>query len=1009
MKIRLFGPFVVYVENAPLSPLRTRKGGWLLALLILRHPGPVEREWLAATLWPDSDPPVALKNLRDSLYDLRKALGEQAKRLQSPTSSTLTFDLIGAEVDLLTFDAHAESRDAAALDLAVRLYSGSLLEGCEEAWVLPERERRQQMCLDALEALAEIESKKGRATQAAHHLRNCVLLDPLRETAQRALMGVLASAGDYAGAGQVYRTFRLRLHEELQVSPAAETTALYEQIRLRARQVAAPMPTTSVSRKSTWPSGRSEAQADPKPSHNLPQPVTSFVGREREIKEVRTLLERVSLLTLIGAGGSGKTRLALQIAGELHETFPDGVWLVEFASLSDPLLVTQALASIFAVREQPGIPLIQTLIKTIASRRLLLVLDNCEHLLAPCGRLVSGLLRSCPYIRVLATSRERLGIAGEQTYRVPSLALPDRKPPLTVVNLDQVEAVRLFVDRACLSRSDFVLNAHNAPAVASLCHRLDGIPLALELAAARVRSLSVEDIVARLEGQFDLLTGGDRSALPRHQTLRALIDWSYELLSPQERLLLQRLSVFPGGWTLEAAEGVGAGRPLEEREILELLTSLVDKSLVLAEERDGSVRYRMFDTLRQYATEKLQASGEAEVVLVRRRDWYLSFAQEADAAQRVGRDQEKWLNRLETEHDNLRAALAWSGQDREGAQTGLLLAAALWRFWMVRGYGNEGWGHLKRALEREGAQERTVARSKALAAAGNLADNQGSYDAARTLYLQSVAIHQELAESSQEPQHKYAVASLFYQLGQIAVKHGDFVTAQQMFQESQAVYAELLQRCREAGDKRALANALVGPGHVAAKLGDYAAARALLEENLSLRRELAVRQGIADALISLGFVAIQEGDYAAVRRYYLESLAIKQELGDRRGVGLAYHELGEVAYRHGDYAAAGTFYGTGLPIFGELGDKQHVALCLEGMASVHLAQGEVRLAVRQWGSAAALRESISTPMAHNMRTEFDAQMQKARQTLDEEEFARVWAEGHALTWEQAVLLERSVG
>ncbi|HLK55620.1 MAG TPA: BTAD domain-containing putative transcriptional regulator [Chthonomonadaceae bacterium] len=1009
MTIRLFGPFAVYVENAPLPALRTRKGAWLLALLILRHPRPVERAWLAATLWPDSDPTVSLKNMRDSLYDLRKALGEEAKRLYSPTHATLAFDLVGAEVDLLTFDANAGSGDAAALDRAVSLYCGSLLEGCDEAWVLPERDRRLQMCLDALEALAEIESKNGMMAQAAHYLRNCVGLDPLRETAQRALMSALASAGDYAGAGQVYREFRLRLHEELQTSPAAETTALYEQIRLHARQAAAPTKPAFVPREPTSSAGQSPAYADSEASHNLPQSVTSFIGREREIEAVRMLLERVRLLTLIGAGGSGKTRLALQIAEELYGAFPDGVWLVELASLSDPLLVTQALASIFAVREAPGIPLLQTLIKRIASRHLLLVLDNCEHLLAACGQLVSALLRSCPRVWVLATSRERLGIAGEQTYRVPSLALPDLKSPLTVAGLDHVEAVRLFVDRARLSRSDFVLSAHNAPTVATLCHRLDGIPLALELAAARVRSLSVEDIVARLESRFDLLTGGDRTALPRHQTLRALIDWSYDLLTPQERLLLQRLSVFPGGWTLEAAEGVGAGMPLEERDILELLTSLVDKSLVLAEEREGSVRYRMFDTIRQYAAEKLHASGEAEAVFVRRRGWYLAFAQEASEAQRVGQDQGKWLNRLETEHDNLRAALTWSGSDGEGAAAGLLLAAALWRFWMVRGYGNEGWGHLRRALEREGAQERTEARSKALAAAGNMADNQGDYEAARSLYLQSITILQALAERSQEPEYQYSVASLFHHLGNLAVIQGDATTARQMFEEGQAVYAELLQRYREAGEKRALADALVGPGRVAADLGDYAAARAFHEENLALRRELADRRGIGNALISLGGVARLEGDYAAVRRYYSESIAIKQELGDRRGVALAYYELGEVAYRHGDYTASRTFYGTGLSLFGELGDKQHVALCLEGVAGVLLAQGEAGQAVRQWGSAAALRDTISTPMWHNRRIEFDEQIHKARLALSEEDFAQAWEEGQTLTWEQAALLAKTAG
>jgi predicted ATPase len=429
-------------------------------------------------------------------------------------------------------------------------------------------------------------------------------------------------------------------------------------------------------------------------AHNLPRQLTSFIGREREMGEVKEFLATTRLLTLTGSGGCGKTRLALQVAADLLEAYADGVWLVELAALADPTLVPQTVASALGVREQPVRPLTETLVDYLQPKVLLLILDNCEHLLTASAQLANALLRSCPRLRMLASSRQGLGIAGERTYRVPSLSLPQPRPLPPVERLTDYEAVRLFVERAVFTQPSFAITDQNAPAVAQVCERLDGIPLAIELAAARVKALPVEKLNERLDDMFRLLTGGSRTALPRQQTLRALIDWSYDLLSEPERALLRRLSAFAGGWTLEAAEAVGVGEGVEEWEVLDLLTSLVEKSLVLYEEREGEGRYRLLETVRQYARDRLLESEEGEAVRTRHLEFFLHWAEQGPG-----------LERLETEHDNLRAALAWSGAQRQG-DVGLRLGGAMGGFWHVRGYWTEGRERLAGVLALLGAEAR---------------------------------------------------------------------------------------------------------------------------------------------------------------------------------------------------------------------------------------------------------------------------------------------------------------
>jgi predicted ATPase/class 3 adenylate cyclase/Tfp pilus assembly protein PilF len=687
--------------------------------------------------------------------------------------------------------------------------------------------------------------------------------------------------------------------------------------------------------------------------NNLPTQPTSFIGREREMAEIKRLLASTNLLTLTGAGGNGKTRLALQVAADLLEEYPDGVWLVDLAALVDPALVPQALASALGVREHTGRSLSETLAEYLKPRKALIVLDNCEHVLEGCLPLVALLLRACPGVKVLATSREALNVPGEASWTVAPLSAPDPKrlPEAgsdLVPTLSRFEGIRLFVERAALGKSDFALTERNAAALAQICHRLDGIPLAIELAAARVKVMSVEQIATRLDDRFRLLTGGSRMLLPRHQTLRAAMDWSYDLLEEGERVLLRRLSVFAGGWVLEAAEAVCGGEGVEEWEVLELQAHLVEKSLVTVEESPaGETHYRMLGTVRQYARDRLVEAGEATGVRDRHRDWFLDLAERGGSELR-GPDQAVWLERLEQEHDNLRAALEWSQADAGGAEAGLQLAGALYRFWHVRGYLTEGRQWLEGALTAS-TDVAALPRAKALHGAGYLAWAQA-----------------------------------------------DVVRARSLLEECLAMY-------RELGDKRGLARALNSSGLVPFEQGDLERAAALWEQGLSVAREIEARDLIATLLNNLGEIARIRGDYGQARALYEEALGNEVQ-GSTQGRSIRLFNLGFVACAQGDYEAARSFFTQGLVISRQLGDRVSIASCLEGFAGVYAMNGEPERAARLLGAGEALRKVANSPVQAGDRDEYDRFVAAARSALGEEAFAAALVEGHALSLEEAIEL-----
>src|SRR6266540_1434280 len=490
--------------------------------------------------------------------------------------------------------------------------------------------------------------------------------------------------------------------------------------------------------------------------NNLPIQVTSFVGREKEIGEVKQLLSTARLLTLTGSGGTGKTRLSLHVAAEVLDTFKNGVWFIELAPLSDPALVPFNIASALGLREEPGRPLITTLMDWLRDKELLLILDNCEHLIEACAKFADEVLHASHATRILTTSREALGIAGESIYHVPSLQTPNPEEKIKIEQFEQYAAVRLFIDRATQSLSTFRVTNANAPAVAQICYRLDGIPLAIELAAARVKALSVEKIAERLDDRFRLLTGGSRTALPRQRTLQATIDWSYNLLSEDECVLLRQLSVFAGGWTLEAAEQVCGSDDLQSDQILDLLLRLVDKSLVVAEMESTDARYHMLETIRQYAQAKLDEAGESNVARDRYLAYFRALAEEAKPHLR-SKEQLVWLDRLETELDNVRAALTWAlqgGSAEAGLDLATDLAGSMGLFWFYRGHIREGREFFEQLLVKPQAADRIQALAKGHLSAASLAfplDRPAAYhhaEQSESLWLQlGPASNVDLAEA----------------------------------------------------------------------------------------------------------------------------------------------------------------------------------------------------------------------------------------------------------------------
>jgi predicted ATPase/class 3 adenylate cyclase/DNA-binding CsgD family transcriptional regulator len=776
--------------------------------------------------------------------------------------------------------------------------------------------------------------------------------------------------------------------------------------------------------------------------NNLPAQPTVLIGREKEVSAVERLLHRedVRLVTLTGPGGIGKTRMALQVAAELSDRFPDGVYFVNLAPINDPELVVSLIAQSLLVKEIAGQPLLDILKAYLREKHLLLLLDNFEQVVSAAVQ-VADLLATCPKLKMMVTSRMALRVQAEQEFAVPPLALPDPKHLPDLVALSQYEAVALFIARAQAVKPDFQVTNASAPTIAHICVRLDGLPLAIELAAARIKLMPPQALLARLGQRLAVLTSGARDAPARQQTLRNTIEWSYQLLDAEEQRLFRRVSVFVDGCILEAIEAICAtlDADTEVGQVLEGVASLIDKSLLQQmEEEEGEPRLTMLETIREYGLEVLAASGEMEATQKAHADYYLRLVEEAEP-ELAGPQQAMWLERFEREYGNLRAALRWSlqrGELGQGIEVTLRLAGALRRFWEVRGHWSEGWSFLERALAKSKETAMPV-QVKALKAAAHLAHVQGDIDQAEALSEECLARCRKLGDT-------VGIAFSLRLLGLIAISRCNFVVAYSRTKESLALY-------REVGDKEGTAWSLNNLGSIVGNQGDYTRAISLKEEALSLFEELGNIEGIAFSHSSLAWVFfISEGDPAKVRMLLEKGLALCREVGHKDGTILALRLLGEVflqqgdtvkacmlleeslalsreiGFRHGtaesllllgrvealegDYAAARAFYEDCLVIGREVGDNLSIAFYLEGWAYLVAMQGDPVWAARLWGVAEALREAMGTPLSPVDRTAYERAVAAVHTLLGEKTFVAAWEEGRSMTAEQALAAQgRTLG
>jgi predicted ATPase/DNA-binding SARP family transcriptional activator len=1057
LKLFLLGPLRVEYEAKPVEIQRRTTLALLVYLAVTGESH--RRDTLATLLWPESSQSSARAALRRDLSILNRTLNEEWMVVDRETAGIRRGPGFWLDVEqfqqlLAKCRTHNHlphdvcSNCLSPLTEAASLYRDDFLAGFTlsdnpefDEWQFFQTESLRQALASALERLVHGHGAQGDAGRelAIRYARRWLTLDPLHEPAHQILMQLYASAGQRAAALRQYQECVRLLEEELGLLPSGETTELYQAIKTR--QVLS-TPATSVGGPQMGeerPGDFPLATPPDIPPNNLPAQTTAFIGRVAELAAVRARLSRseVRLLTLTGPGGAGKTRLGLQVAAEILDDFPDGVLFVDLAPIRDLMLVGEVIAETLGVRDSGDRSTRERLRAYLKDKQLLLLLDNFEHLL-PAAPLVTDLLTAAPKLKVMVTSRALLRLHGEWGYPVPPLSLPelDNLPPIE--RLVEYEAVQLFSERARAVRTDFAVTAENAPAVAEICARVDGLPLAIELAAVRVRVLPLGKILSELSNRLGFLTGGARDWPARQRTLRDTINWSYDLLEAEEQTLLERLSVFSGGCSLEAVQAVGDIS--DEMGVLKVVESLVDYNLLKQSEVRGEPRFGMLDTIREYALERLATRGKDEEYTVRQRHahFYLALAEEAELNV-YSTEQVVWLNRLEMEHDNLRVAMAWSID--HAIDIGLRLAGALGRFWHFRGHHGEGQDWLAKALAKsksEGANldslrakaldrasylaffmgdlEHAIAWSEksvtkwralgdplglahALCGVGAIVNAQGDAAGARGLLEESIALFRQLDD------RPGLVRALFWH-GHVTYRQRDFVSARASAQEA-------IELGWEVGNISNIAGSTDTLGLIAFHEGDYATAQSLLEESLRLMRQVEDKPGIAIMLDLLGGIAYTQGDYEEAKSRVEESQPTWQELGSKLDVAWPLYFLGYVALRQGHVQQAKALFTDSLVLYQELDAKQEMARCLAGLAELAGAEGRPERAVRLCGATHVALQSLSTHLEttdrdHQERipatsqAEFERNLTALRVELSDEAFSAAWAEGQAMTLEQAV-------
>ena len=946
LELFLLGSYQIKLDHQPITGIKTDKARALLAYLAEERKRSHRRQVLAGLLWPDFPESSARESLRHALANLRQVLGDE----HNPNpfilvdGDTLQFNpLSDFWLDVAVFEGLAastsdiSSSSGATLEIlesAIFLYHGSFLEGFTlkdspdfDNWTYVLRERYQGIASTILEKLANGYEQSKAFEKAIGYTKHRLELEPWQEEAYCKLMKLLALSGQCLAAMLQFEVCKRSLKDELGIEPSAKTIQLYESIR--DGKIAA-------------------AQLEKARLHNLPAPLTSFIGREKEIEQVKALLvgsksdsrsyPSTRLVTLTGAGGTGKTRLALEVAGRVLGIFPDGIWLVELGPLTDPAIVTQNVANVLGMQLASNPQALSFLEDYLQNKYLLLLLDNCEHLIEACARLAYSLLKACPRLVILATSREALGIEGETFYSVPPLAFPDANELPSPGKQEEYAAIRLFVERAEAVSPSFQINAENTPAIIKICQRLDGIPLAIELAAARVKILHVGEIAERLDNRFKLLIGGSRAALPRYQTLRASIEWSYELLSPAERALLQRLSVFAGNWVLEAAECVGCGEGIDSCDVLDLLSQLVNKSLVSIVEGNGTeTRYRMLETIRQFAHEKLVESSNEKQACLHHLEYYRDLTEELEskmhgACQVVTRDC------LEAELDNIRLALRWCLEYRRGVnwnpEPGLCLASALNDYWYFCGRLAEGFQWLEQLLAAEVEQrnggsltpERAKWRAKALQVAGNLAIYLRENDKALEFSEESRDLFLELGS---EGRRGYALA--LENLAWLGVNGNCKYQVRELIEECIAIF-------KEVGDEIQEAECHMCLGCMTFTNFDLDQAKTYFEEALTFWKKIGDKEEAANMLLSLGEINFLQGDFKKAKILYKESQILFVEVKSKFQLGVLLQKIGMFECTQGNYDQASRSFEAALDLGRCQGDVTSICSSISSLGGLALLQ-----------------------------------------------------------------------
>jgi len=937
LEVRFLGTFDVKHKKKPIS-ISSRPAQSLFAYLLLNAGSSHRREKLAGLLWPDFLEETARGNLRHALWQIRKSLPSSKEYLVAD-GLAITFNP-SAEywLDVAELEKLSDTASADEIITVLSQYQGELLPGFYDEWVISEREHLYSIFEHHTARLMSLLQGEKRWLDILNWGERWIKLGQKPEPAYRALMIAQAAKGDMSKVAATYERCVKSL-KEFGIEPSEQTKELYKDLK--------------AGKDTNVPKGviGTATTVEKEFSSNIPVPLTSFVGREQELKEITRLLFTSRLITLTGSGGVGKTRLAIYTAHNVIRQFKDGVYWVGLVGLSDENLIPQEIAASLKVGELSQESVIETLKVYLKSKELLIVLDNCEHLIRGCASYSEQLLAACPRLKILATSTEALGLFNETAWQVPSLPLPTMQQPLLPQEFETFASVELFVERAQAANLNFALTDENSNSVAQICNRLDGIPLAIELAAARIKVLSVDEIAARLGDRFSLLTAGSRTAISRHQTLRATINWSYDLLTEPERILFHRLATFAGGFTLDAAEAVCSQGKLKRSDVLDVLGRLVDKSLVIVEQEPaiGATRYRLLETIRQFALEKLVENGEAPIIRDNHLGYYVALAETAEPHLATG-EGAVWFPRLDQELDNIRAAFEWS-TNLGKADAALRIAGSLAYYWFAHRLAASEWHDwVQKALARPESNERTLTRAKALNAIG-------------LMYFSDVVSIDRRPELE-----------------------------------------EALTIAREFGDPFNTATALSHLGLMENLKGNYQAARTYLEQGLAIWRQMGPvgKFGRAWTLVYLGDVALNIGAAELARTLYEEVISILRELGELNFLAYAVRRLGHLLWRDGAYEKAIALCKGSLNLNKQVDSPRGVIACLTGFAAIAVAQGKYSHAVQIMAAEEALMTSMGVTQTYMDRQEYDRNLDLLRDELDEKTLVKLWAKGGNMSLDQAV-------